>query len=55
MSAIVTMSATVGNYTSGQTYRVRSRNAELFVKQAKATIQPERKIKSGNPASSEGK
>ncbi len=55
MSTIVTMSATVGNYTSGSTYRVRSRTAETLVKAAKATIQPERKIKTGNPASSEGK
>lgn len=55
MSTIVTMTSTVGNYQSGQTYRVRSRNAELFIAQSKATKQPERKIKSGNPASSEGK
>jgi hypothetical protein len=51
MSTIVTMSSTVGNYASGQTYRVRSRNAELFVAQAKATKLPTRKTAS----SGEGK
>lgn len=55
MSTIVTMSQTVGNYQSGSTYRVRSRQAELLVVQGKATKQPQRKITSGNPANSEGK
>jgi hypothetical protein len=55
MSTIVTMTATVGNYVNGQTYRVRSRNAEQFVATSKATKLPQRKITSGNPGSSEGK
>jgi hypothetical protein len=53
MSAIVTMSSTVGSYLSGQTYRVRSKQAELFVAQSKATKLPTKKI-SGPGAGKEG-
>jgi hypothetical protein len=55
MSKIVTMTSTVGDLTSGQTYRVRSRAAELLVQQSKATVTQQNRITSGNPASSEGK
>lgn len=37
MSTVVTMSQTVGNLTNGQTYLVRSRNAELLVAASQAT------------------
>lgn len=37
MSAIVTMSSTVGQLTSGQTYRVRSKTAEALVRASQAT------------------
>lgn len=37
MSTIVTMSQTVGDLTNGQTYLVRSREAEVLVAQSKAT------------------
>lgn len=37
MSTVVTMSQTVGGLTSGQTYIVRSRNAELLVAASQAT------------------
>lgn len=35
--SIVTMSQTVGELTSGGTYRVRAKTAELLVAQGKAT------------------
>lgn len=34
--SFVTMTSTVGALTSGQTYRVRAKNAELLVAQGKA-------------------
>lgn len=37
MSTVVTMSQTVADLTNGQTYIVRSREAELLVAQSKAT------------------
>lgn len=37
MSTIVTMTSTVGALTSGQSYRVRSKTAELLVATSKAT------------------
>lgn len=38
MSTVVDMSQTVGDYQSGSTYRVRSRNAQDFQDNAQATI-----------------
>lgn len=43
MSNIITMSQTVGELTSGQTYRVRSRNAQAYVAASQATISVNRK------------
>lgn len=37
MSTVVTMSQTVNDLTSGQTYVLRSKEAELLVAQSKAT------------------
>jgi hypothetical protein len=37
MSTIVTMSSTVKQYQSGSVYRLRSREAEVFIKNAQAT------------------
>lgn len=37
MSTIITMTATVGTLTNGQTYRVRSKTAELLIAQSKAS------------------
>jgi hypothetical protein len=37
MGNVVTMTSTVADLTSGQTYYVRSREAELLVAQSKAT------------------
>lgn len=37
MSTIVTMTSTVGDLTSGQTYRVRSREAEKIVANSQGT------------------
>ncbi len=37
MSTIVTMSSTVGDLTSGQTYRVRAKTAERLIAASQAT------------------
>lgn len=55
MSTLVVMSSTVGDLTSGQTYRVRAKTAEILIKNTQATKSPLRKITATNPASSEGK
>lgn len=55
MSTLVAMTSTVGALTSGTTYRVRSRNAELLVKASQATVSPTRKITVANPHLYEGK
>jgi hypothetical protein len=55
MSKLVTMTSTVGDLTSGQTFRVRARTAELLVQQSKATILAINRITTANPATSEGK
>jgi hypothetical protein len=52
--SIITMSQTVGELTSGQTYRVRAKTAELLVAQSKATKTNAKKI-SGPGNSKEGK
>lgn len=44
MSTMVTMTSTVGALTSGQTYRVRSKTAELLVAQTKATKSQVRRV-----------
>jgi hypothetical protein len=44
MSTIATMTSTVGEYQSGNTYRLRTKEASLFSETNKATIldtQPE--------------
>lgn len=43
MSKIVTMTSTVGQLTSGSTYRVRSRTAQDLLSQSKATVSVTRK------------
>lgn len=53
--SIVTMTSTVSDLTSGQTYRVRARTAELLVRNAQATKSPDKKITGANPATKEGK
>jgi hypothetical protein len=40
---IITMSSTVGQYTNGQTYRLRSKEAEAFIKATQATKNHTRK------------
>lgn len=55
MSQIVTMTATVGDLTNGQVYRVRSREAELLVAQSKATKSAVRGPASNVLPSKEGK
>lgn len=44
MSSIVTMTSTVGALISGQTYRVRSKTAELLVKASQATVAATRRV-----------
>lgn len=46
MSTIVAMTSTVGELTNGQSYRVRSKTAELLVAQSKATKTVLRRISS---------
>lgn len=41
--SIVVMTSTVGELTSGQTYRVRAKTAESLIAQAKATISPSKR------------
>lgn len=44
MSAIVQMTSTVGEYASGNTYRLRTREAQVIVANAQGTLldqQPE--------------
>ncbi len=55
MSTLVAMTSTVGALTSGNTFRVRSKTAELLVKAAQATKSPVRKIVVANPHLYEGK
>lgn len=55
MSKIVTMTQTVGGYINGQTYRVRSKNAELMAKASQATVSSNRGAKSGIANDKEGK
>ena len=55
MSTLVAMTSTVGALTSGTTYRVRSKNAELLVKAAQATVSPHSRIAVANPHLYEGK
>lgn len=55
MSTIVTMSSTVGDLTSGQTYRVRSREAERLVANTQATKAAVRGPASNVLPSKEGK
>lgn len=55
MSTVVTMSQTVGTLTNGQTYRVRSRNAELMSAASQATKLTVRGPASNVAASKEGK
>lgn len=40
MSDIVTMNETVGDYLSGEVYRVRTRKAQEFAEQDIAVIEP---------------
>lgn len=51
---LVTMTQTVNELTSGQTYRVRAKEAELLVAQSKATKATAKKIV-GVGTSKEGK
>lgn len=55
MSTIVTMSSTVGDLTNGQTYRVRSREAEKLVANTQATKGTVRGAASNVLPSKEGK
>jgi hypothetical protein len=48
MSTIVTMTSTVGALTSGQSYRVRSKTAELLVKNSQATKSNTKRAVSSN-------
>lgn len=48
MSKIVLMTSTVGELTNGQTYRVRSRTAELLAQQSKLTISQTRRTTNAN-------
>lgn len=55
MSKIVTMTSTVGDLTSGQTFRVRSKEAERLLAQSKCTVGTVRGAKSGVLSTKEGK
>lgn len=51
---LVTMTSTVGELTSGQTFRVRAKTAERLVQQSKATLAP-KVVKFTLAATKEGK
>lgn len=53
--SIVTMTQTVGELTSGQTYHVRAKNAELLVAAAQATKSGLKPIAANVPVSKTGK
>lgn len=46
--SIVTMTSTVGELTSGQSYRVRAKTAELLVAQSKATLSNSKRAVAAN-------
>lgn len=52
---LVVMSSTVGEFTSGSTYRVRAKTAEALVKAGSATKAPGKKITVANAQNFEGK
>lgn len=53
--AVVTMTQTVGVFSSGQTYQVRARNAEAFIAASQATKSPVRAATANVPVTKTGK
>lgn len=52
---LVVMTSTTGELTSGQTFRVRAKEAQNLVAQGKATLSPAKKITVANAQTKEGK